>query len=154
MNRLFVALSGVLLLVASGTGSSADDKARVEFNRDIRPILSDNCFACHGPDEKTRQAGLRLDIAEHARTKLASGSTALVPGKLGESELARRIVAVDPSEHMPPADSGKRLTARQIELLKRWIEQGAEYQPHWSFVTPKRPVVLQVTQRVPSAERR
>ncbi|MBC8114682.1 MAG: DUF1549 domain-containing protein, partial [Candidatus Saccharimonas sp.] len=141
MNRLLVALSGVLLFVASGTGSLADDEARVEFNRDIRPILSDNCFACHGPDEKTRQAGLRFDVAELAKTKLASGGTALVPGKLGESELARRIVAIDPNQHMPPADSGKRLTARQIELLKRWIEQGAEYQPHWSFVTPKRPVV-------------
>ena len=113
----------------------------IEFNRDIRPILSDNCFACHGPDEKTRQAGLRLDVAEHAKAKLASGGIALVPGKLGESELARRIGTTDPSEQMPPMDSGKTLTARQIELLKRWIEQGAEYQPHWSFVAPQRPVI-------------
>ena len=111
----------------------------IEFNRDIRPILSDNCFACHGPDEKTRQAGLRLDVSEHAKAKLASGATALVPGKVGESELARRIATVDPTEQMPPAESGKKLTARQIELLNRWVEQGAEYQPHWSFVAPKRP---------------
>ncbi|MEK6260915.1 MAG: DUF1553 domain-containing protein [Planctomycetota bacterium] len=152
MNRLLVALSGVLLFVTSGTGSSAADDVRVEFNRDIRPILSDNCFACHGPDEKTRQAGLRFDIAEHAKTKLASGVTALVPGKIGESELARRIVAVDPNQQMPPVESGKRLTARQIELLQRWIEQGAEYQPHWSFVTPKRPVIPHSSPHSPSAE--
>ncbi|MEI6540019.1 MAG: c-type cytochrome domain-containing protein, partial [Planctomycetota bacterium] len=105
---------------------------RVEFNRDIRPILSDNCFSCHGPDEKTRQAGLRLDLVEQARTKLVSGKTALVPGKVADSELARRIVATDPNERMPPIDAGKHLTAGQIELLKRWIEQGAEYQAHWS----------------------
>ncbi len=146
MNRLLVASLGVLLLVASDNCSLLADEARVEFNRDIRPILSDNCFACHGPDEKTRQAGLRLDIAEHAKTKLASGSIALVPGKLGESELARRIGTVDPNQQMPPSDSGKKLTARQIELLKRWIEQGAEFQPHWSFVTPKRPAIPQVAQ--------
>ncbi len=144
MHRLSAVSVCVLFLVACGCGVSFADDGRIEFNRDIRPILSDNCFACHGPDEKTRQAGLRLDIAEHARAKLASGSTALVPGKLGESELARRIVAVDPDQQMPPADSGKRLTTRQIELLKRWIEQGAEYQPHWSFVAPRRPMIPQV----------
>ena len=139
MNRQFaVTFSATLLCVMSSFTVFAADQP-LEFNRDIRPILSDNCFACHGPDEKTRQAGLRLDIAEHAKLKLASGVTALVPGKLGESELARRIETTDPTEQMPPAESGKTLTARQIELLKRWIEQGAEYQPHWSFVAPKRP---------------
>ena len=138
MNRHLVQLVCLSLAAPVGTLLFAADQP-LEFNRDIRPILSDNCFACHGPDEKTRQAGLRLDVAEHAKAKLASGSTALVPGKLGESELARRIGTTDPSEQMPPAESGKTLTARQIELLKRWIEQGAEYQPHWSFVAPQRP---------------
>ncbi len=138
MTRHFISLVCLSLAAPVGTLLFAADQT-VEFNRDIRPILSDNCFACHGPDEKTRQAGLRLDVAEQAKMKLASGAMALVPGKLGESELARRIVAADPTEQMPPADSGKTLTVRQIELLKRWIEQGAEYQPHWSFVAPKRP---------------
>ena len=138
MNRHLVQLVCFSLAALAETLLWGADQP-LEFNRDIRPILSDNCFACHGPDEKTRQAGLRLDIAEHAKAKLASGATALVPGKLGESELARRIGTTDPSEQMPPAESGKTLTARQIELLKRWIEQGAEYQPHWSFVAPRRP---------------
>ncbi len=94
-------------------------EGRVEFNRDIRPILSDNCFACHGPDEKTRQGGLRLDLVEQSRAKLVSGKVAVAPGKVAESELARRISAAEPTEHMPPPDSGKHLTVSQIELLKR-----------------------------------
>ncbi|WP_373649888.1 DUF1553 domain-containing protein [Schlesneria sp. DSM 10557] len=114
---------------------------RVEFNRDIRPILSDNCFACHGPDEKTRYSGLRLDLSEPARAELESGKTAIVPGRVDESEMIRRILADDPNERMPPADSGKSLTPRQIELLRQWVAQGAEYQRHWSFVTPRRPRV-------------
>jgi mono/diheme cytochrome c family protein len=122
--------------------SAADD--RVEFNRDIRPILSDNCFACHGPDEKTRQAGLRLDLAAQAHLKLESGKTAIVAGRLDVSELVRRIEAADPNEQMPPADSGKHLTPAQINLLKRWIEQGSEYQAHWSFVPVQRPTIPQV----------
>ena len=151
MIRLLVVTPCILLLLASGFCSAFADDVRVEFNRDIRPILSDNCLACHGPDEKTREAGLRLDVAEHAKTKLASGKTAIAPGKIDESELAGRILAADPNRQMPPAESGKKLTARQIDLLKRWIEQGAEYQPHWSFVTPKRPVIPQSSPHSPSA---
>src|SRR5262245_59243884 len=105
------------LLALCGTGMAAD--APVEFNREIRPILSDNCFACHGPDEKARQAGLRLDLSDASRTKLESGRTAIVPGKLDQSELVRRIASSDAHEHMPPAESGKHLTAAQIESLNR-----------------------------------
>lgn len=112
---------------------------RFEFNRDIRPILSDNCFSCHGPDEKTRQAELRLDLSDASRARLPSGKAALVPGKLADSELIRRIVSADHNEQMPPADSGKKLNSAQIALLKQWVEQGAEYQAHWSFVPPARP---------------
>ncbi len=154
MNRQFAVTFYATLLCAMSSFTVFAADQPLEFNRDIRPILSDNCFACHGPDEKARQAGLRLDVAEHAKVKLASGGIALVPGKLSESELVRRIVAVDPSHQMPPTESGKKLTARQIELLKRWIEQGAEYQPHWSFVTPKRPVIPQGSRLAPRDEAR
>ncbi len=140
MRRFWIRLTFAVSSFCSLSAIFAAD-GRVEFNRDIRPILSDNCFSCHGPDEKTRQAGLRLDLAEQARTNLVSGKVALAPGKVAESELARRIDAEDPNEHMPPADSGKHLTAAQIDLLKRWIEQGAEYQAHWSFVPLTRPAV-------------
>ncbi len=122
-----------------GVGAAVAADAPLEFNRDIRPILSDNCFSCHGPDEKSRQGGLRLDLAEAAQTKLASGKIAIVPRQIDASELVRRISSQDPSEQMPPAESGKQITAAQIELLRRWIAQGAEYQKHWSFVTPTRP---------------
>lgn len=129
------------VLVAMGIDRSAFGADRLEFNRDIRPILSDNCFACHGPDEKTREGGLRLDLADQARVKLASNKFAIVPGKVADSELVRRILSTDPGEQMPPADSGKHLTASQIDLLQRWIDQGAEYQAHWSFEPLIRPTV-------------
>ena len=109
----------------------------VEFNRDIRPILSDSCFSCHGPDEKARQGGLRLDLSEPARTQLASGKNAIVPGEVTASELIRRISSSDPNEQMPPPDSGKHVTPSQTEMLKRWILQGAAYQRHWSLVPPR-----------------
>ncbi|MFO1044403.1 MAG: DUF1553 domain-containing protein [Planctomycetaceae bacterium] len=130
-----------LLPFACGRANAQD---RVEFNRDIRPILSDNCFACHGPDEKTREADLRLDLAEASQKRLPSGTTAVVVGKPGESELIRRIVSADANSVMPPPDSGKHLTSAQITILKRWIEQGAEYQAHWSFTTLTRPKVPSV----------
>ncbi len=103
----------------------------VEFNRDIRPILSDNCFYCHGNDASHRKAKLRLDIREEALKKKA-----FAPGNAEESELIKRLASLDPEEMMPPPDSHKKLTAEQKELLKRWIAQGAKYQNHWSYETP------------------
>src|SRR5262245_13908121 len=117
---------------------------KLEFNRDIRPILSNTCFKCHGFDDKTRQADLRLDLPEGATKKLESGAVAVVPGKLAESELVRRITAADPTERMPPADSGKFLKPEQIELLKRWVNEGAEFKKHWSFIPPARPTPPEV----------
>ena len=105
---------------------------KVKYNRDIRPILSDKCFFCHGPDANHREAELRLD--EEASAK----DWVIVPGKINESELIRRISSEDESERMPPKKSGKTLSNEQIELIKRWIAQGAEYQPHWAYVAPKR----------------
>lgn len=108
---------------------------KVEFNRDIRPILSDACFQCHGLDEAERQANLRFDTQEGAFADLG-GYRAIVPGKPGNSELVRRIKA-DVDERMPPVDFARQLTPQQIALLELWVKQGAEWQDHWSLVTPK-----------------
>ena len=122
---------GTLVAGAAPAGKSA---ARVEYNRDIRPILSDNCFLCHGPDKNTRKAKLRLDIREQA-----IASEAFVPGKPAESALVQRIFTADTDDVMPPQDSHKSLTLAQKELLKRWIAEGAEYQPHWAYTPIRRP---------------
>ena len=108
----------------------------VQFNRDIRPILSDNCFACHGPDKNTREAELRLDIEAGAFGK--TGEMFIVaPRKPESSELFRRITTSDEDDHMPPLDSGKKLTPQQIALIKLWIEQGAKWEGHWAYLAPK-----------------
>jgi mono/diheme cytochrome c family protein len=121
---------------------AAGPPARISFNRDIRPILSDNCFACHGPDHANRQAGLRLDVAEQAVAELESGVRAIVPGDEGASELIARIVSDDPDSVMPPPQAKiGRLTAAQVQLLTRWITEGATYEPHWAFVPPAKPAV-------------
>jgi hypothetical protein len=104
------------------------------YNRDIRPILVENCFACHGPDKAARKADLRLDIREEALK-----AEAFVPGKPGESALIERIFSTEKGQIMPPPKSHKKLTTAQKETLKAWVAAGAEYQPHWSFITPKRP---------------
>ena len=111
----------------------AEAEDRIDFNRDVRPILSDNCFLCHGPAESTRASDMRLDDRQ-----IALESGAVEPGKPQESALIERILSDDPDEMMPPAESNKRLTSQQKEVLRRWIEQGAEYQPHWSFVAPQK----------------
>lgn len=112
----------------------------VDFNRDIRPILSDHCYACHGADaSKGRKAGLRLDTPEGARAKLESGMRAIVPGDLDASALIERINQTDPEEVMPPPEFKRPLTPAQREMLRRWVSEGAVYQPHWAFVPPAMP---------------
>ena len=125
-----------LLIPALAAVAGPDTAEKVAFNRDIRPLLSDNCFSCHGPDASHRQADLRLDLRDDAIT-----AGAIVPGKPAESALVTRILATDPDEIMPPPESHKKLDDTQKALLARWIEQGAEYQPHWAYVPPvKQPV--------------
>jgi hypothetical protein len=114
---------------------------RVDFNFHVRPILSDRCFACHGPDDRARKAGLRLDIREHALAKLESGRRAIVPGRPGSSELVRRIYSSDPKLQMPEPSSHLTLSDVERGVLARWIEQGAEWQPHWAFIPPAKPEV-------------
>ncbi len=117
---------------------------RIQFNRDIRPILSDNCFACHGIDAKKREAKLRLDTAEGALVAGESGAVPIVAGDLAKSEVWLRIISDDKDEMMPPPKSHKTLTAAQKETIKRWIEQGAPYQKHWAFEAPVKSVLPEV----------
>ena len=114
--------------------------SRLEFNSDVRPILSDNCFACHGPDRNRRQAGLRLDREESAKQRLASGNVAIVPSDPDKSALLKRVTHEDEQKRMPHVSSGKgRLAPAQIATLRRWIAEGAPWQPHWSHIPPTRP---------------
>ena len=113
---------------------AAQTEPAVRFNRDIRPIMSDTCFKCHGPG--TREAGLRLDVRDEAVKAAESGETPIVPGKPEASEMVRRVMSNDPDEIMPPPKANKTLTAEQKELIRRWVEQGAPYEKHWSFEPP------------------
>ncbi len=110
-----------------------------DFNQDIRPILSRNCYKCHGPDDEARKADMRLDARAFAIKETASGSIPIVPGKPDDSELIARINAKDAAERMPPQSTNLTLSQQQKELLRRWIASGAEYRPHWSFVPPNSP---------------
>ena len=113
---------------------------RVDYDRQILPILSDNCYKCHGPDEGARKAHLRLDTKDGAFS-VKDGKAILVPGKSDQSELIRRITSNDPDQHMPPAASHRTLTSGQIELIRNWVDQGAKWEMHWAFVPPIRPAV-------------
>jgi hypothetical protein len=141
---------GLLLIASLGlTGRDAQAQqtqsngGTIDFDRQIRPILSENCFACHGPDEQQRKAKLRLDTRDGATGNLRGGGHAIVAGKPDESELLARILSTDEAERMPPAKTQKRLTAAQIDLLRQWIAQGAPYAQHWAFVAPMRPALPQ-----------
>ncbi len=138
--KFMILITGALLAsvtLSDGAGSPAKP-APLDFNRDIRPILSDNCFACHGPDEKARKAKLRLDVKEGAFA-VTDGKSPIVPGRSSASELIRRVTNTDPDEIMPPPKSGKKLTPEQIGRLRQWIDQGASWQGHWAFQPPVRP---------------
>jgi hypothetical protein len=110
----------------------------IDFNIHVKPILSDKCFACHGPDKAKQKAGLRLDLPEGAFSRLpeSPGKFAIVPGNLGKSEMVKRILSEDPSYKMPTPKSHLELSAREKAVLIKWIQNGAEYKPHWAFVAP------------------
>lgn len=119
-----------------------------DFTREVRPILSRNCFKCHGPDDAARKSSLRLDVREAATEPAKSGLVAIVPGKPAASELVKRIFSTDQDELMPPPNTKHQLTSTEKETLRRWIGAGAEYQPHWAFVPPKQsplPAVKQIS---------
>jgi len=127
----------IALLIAQAASSAPAPASKVDFQRDIRPILSNNCFYCHGPDKGNRMAGLRLDVRDDAFASRKNGA-AIVAGKPTESLLYKRIAHEKPAMRMPPATSHKTLTSDQIDTVKRWIEQGAAWKEHWSFTPPVR----------------
>ena len=130
-----------VLLLALTLAWSATAGAKVSFNREIRPILSEQCFSCHGFDAKHRKADLRLDTREGALAE-NDGVRAIIPSDPAKSELWKRLLSKDPEEVMPPPDAHKpKLTEKQVATLRRWIEEGAPYEPHWAFTAPTRPVV-------------
>lgn len=148
--RALFAGGAVVAILASCSGDASVQEAslpdEVSYSFDVRPILSDKCFVCHGPDANQRQAGLRLDIAEEAYKALAEnpGAHAIVPGDLERSQVYVRITSEDSTMKMPPAGSNLSLTSREVAVIKRWIEQGAEYEPHWAFVAPKNQTIPKV----------
>jgi hypothetical protein len=141
--RLHVVFCASLLILSPVSAAQRP----VEFNRDVRPILADHCFTCHGPDAKQRQADLRLDVPEGADRR--DGSPVAVAGKPETSELWRRIVTPDETERMPPADKGRALDLSEQETIRQWILSGAKFEKHWSLLPVRRPEVIGIL-RVPS----
>ena len=125
--------AGVLCSALTAGTASAATPAKIDFNRDIRPILSENCYTCHGPDAAKLKSNLRFDLKESALGKAKSGEIAVVPGAPEKSEMIRRLTTTDPDDVMPPAKEDKALKPQQVELLKRWIKEGAVWAGHWAF---------------------
>jgi len=144
--RFFVVLLIFLLLPALVLRAYAEipDEEAVDFNLEIRPILSAACFTCHGPDEDKREADLRLDTHQQIFAEASSGTPIIVPGSAEKSELYQRLVDTDEEQRMPPVHERKQLTPTQIERIKAWIEQGANWNEHWAFVPPERPELPKV----------
>ena len=129
----------ITLLVLLAADAIASGEQPVDFQRDIRPILSDKCFFCHVPDQANRKAGLRLDVKESAYAALEeSGKIAVKPGSLHGSELVHRILATDAEITMPPPESNVSLTDYEKAVLIRWVEEGAQYKRHWAYLPPEK----------------
>jgi mono/diheme cytochrome c family protein len=138
IQRSVLALTLVAIIAGfSWRESLVSAQKAVDFNREVRPILSDNCFTCHGPDDKERKARLRFDTKEGAFAKQG----VIIAGDAANSRLMKRITATSPDLIMPPLATGHKLTPQQIETMRRWIEEGAKWDEHWAFVTPQRPEV-------------
>ena len=135
----FLVWAGSVAAAASGWAAPASAApAKLSYNEHIQPILAEYCFHCHGPDSGTRKAKLRLDRGEDAIAQRDTHEPAIVPGKPDLSPLIERILATDDDERMPPPEAHKTLKPAEIALLKRWIAEGATYEPHWAFVAPMR----------------
>lgn len=132
-------VSALLLMLLASERAPADES--ILFNRDVRPILAEHCWQCHGFDAHSRKSRLRLDVREIAIAPAESGAVAIVPLDPDSSELIKRVASVHPDSQMPPASFNKPLSTEQIEMLRQWIAEGAIYQRHWSFEPITRPVV-------------
>ena len=135
---LYVSIIGISFTGCQKNNSIALSPDSVDYNIHIRPILSDRCFKCHGPDANQRKANLRLDTREGALAALKDNPNAhvIVPGDADQSEVFLRVSSSDTSIQMPPPNSNLSLTKNEIDLIEKWIEQGAKYKPHWSFIPP------------------
>ncbi len=143
---ILVAAAAAFAWIGSALVSQAAPvSGKLDFNRDVRPVLNEHCFLCHGFDDKTRKGKLRLDVREDALRGGKSGKAALVPGKPGESAMFQRLVPHDADDLMPPAEANKPLSESQIALLRRWITEGAEYKAHWAYLVPERPALPAVS---------
>ena len=155
--RKYLAVIGIIVMLSSLVSSCGAPETdvtttipeKIDFNFHVRPILSDRCYKCHGPDENARKANLRLDVEEDAFALLdtAENRYALVPGNLKKSHLYRRVVSTNPDHMMPPPESKLSLANHEIEILKRWIEQGAEWKQHWAFTPPQKQLVPEVPEK-------
>jgi hypothetical protein len=137
---MMVTLTASALIFLTASSRAANEPGRVDFNRDIRPVLSESCYQCHGPDRNKRKADLRLD-ARDGLFRSTPVSTIVVAGKPDQSELLSRITSEDSDTRMPPPKNGSQLSSEHIELIKRWIEQGAEWKGHWAYLANSRPAV-------------
>ena len=140
-NAYWLLLAGVLTAFQCLAAPALAVPGAVQFNRDIRAMMSENCFACHGPDSNARKAGLRLDTKEGLFEKTPKRGPAVVPGKPEQSELWKRITATSADDVMPPPESHKTLKPEQKELFRKWIAGGASWQGHWAYLKPERPAV-------------
>ena len=140
-SQIAALLIGLIVSILAAHADESSRAAKIEFNRGVRPILSDAYFHCHGPDKNTRESGLRLDVRDEALKAAESGDLPIVPGQPAKSEVIRRIFTEDKDDRMPPAKAHKALTTAQKESLKQWVAQGAEYQIHWAYLPVKRPAV-------------
>ncbi|MEJ7768396.1 MAG: DUF1549 domain-containing protein, partial [Chitinophagaceae bacterium] len=154
--RFSLLISSLVFLIACSGKLPADVAEayktvpeEIDFNQHVKPILSDRCFSCHGPDRGIQEAGLRLDVAEAAYAELPQnpGRYAIVPGKLDKSELVKRILSTDPEEMMPAPKSHLTLNAYEKAVLVKWVEQGGQYKPHWAFINPQNPTIPGVQQK-------
>ena len=139
---LVVGVSFLCLSAKAETATASSNlPSQVDYNRDIRPILSNNCYECHGPDKQKRKAGLRLDLKDEPFKELEAGGYALVRGNAAKSKLIERITAHEEEDRMPPSKTGKRLTSEQIDLIRRWVDQGASWTTHWAYDAPQHPAL-------------
>ena len=134
------------MIIAMPEAGAVESRPTVDFQREVRPILSDACFGCHGPDAKARKGRLRLDVPEGGIFSERDGVRVVQPGKPDESELVRRIASKDPDETMPPPKHTRQLKPAEIDLITRWVAEGAKWQEHWSLVPPRRPALPAVRQ--------